>query len=428
MNNKNISREIKEEKLPAGSIFLDTVKGTFVNQYTLIAMAAVIPAAIAMSMGGERSKFLSVAAAAVILALTFAAQNIALGVLGRIKRDDRIKNNNSLDPRLMGTLGDISGIGSTFGVLAGIAVMLSCVYIAEGGIFSGDNFTVPLLEALAQAISVTAMLTAVTSRENMGITLYLITVFSADLSGKNALKRASKITKTPELMKGVRNMAVVRLTAACAFSAAVIICALSGAGSPYSCTQAAWLYLFTAVLSTFSGKPEEVSGGEKQTLWTKNYRPLCVINIVMFAAMAFFFLFSFPIRSVYTDYQGLPEYDYFQVVNIEEKYPAFSVPEHDSTDSRLFGAFFLVSAFLPVIASCSAVSLPDVKTRVGMRYICPVITSAAVAAVTVMYFAFYGAFSAVEWTAAAGIICFMILINMVRGFFASRGYKETDLA
>ncbi|MCM1522839.1 MAG: hypothetical protein NC120_00080 [Ruminococcus sp.] len=424
MNGNTAKKDTANERLPLLTIISDILKGVFFNQYTLIAAAAVIPAAIGLFLGGGSGALVSAAASAGILMLAFAVQHFALsGVMG-ISRADRAKNNRSLDPRLMGSLGDISGIGSTFGVLAGIAVMLSGIYISGGGIFDNDDYVVPLLEAASRAISLTAVLTAFTGRESMRNTLYIISAQVFGLRGRNAVKRLSKVTRTPELMKGVRNMAAVRLVSVCAFSAAVIICALSGAGSPYTCCQAAWLHFFAVLLSSASGRTAEASpGGEKQKLWTKDHKTLCILNIILFTAVSVFFLFSFPVRSVYKEYSGLPEYDYYQVVEIEEEYPPFSVPDHDSTDKPLFTAFFLTSAFLPITVSWAALALPDVNGFTRNYGCCIAVSVLAVAAA-----AFYGPLSGVQWLAAAGIICFIIMINMIRAFFAAKGYNAADSA
>lgn len=100
---------------------------------------------------------------------------------------------------------------------------------------------------------------------------------------------------------------------------------------------------------------------EKLSLWDKKHKSMCAINSIMFVIIGFFFIFSFPIQSVYSNYSTVNQYDYYE--EVDTTIQAFSVPDTATESAPLLTGLFLITVFMMAIVSAS--SLTDKDDLVG---------------------------------------------------------------
>ena len=294
---------------------------TFYSRYTWLSVVSVIPAAVAVFMGSEDLGYMIDVTAAALIVIFFGITKYSLLKKREISLDMMIKNEKALDSRLMGSLGDIGGIGSTVAAVAGIAYAFINLYVRDGGVFSSGDFYIPLLNISSKAISIGTLLACITSKESISASLYIIAGRTFKASGKELIKKACRVTHSTEAMKYLRNMAVIRLTTSLSVGTISVICIVSVTGSPYSCIQLAVIYVLTAVLSDMTACPSGKSfTEEKLSLWDKKHKSMCAINSIMFVIIGFFFIFSFPIQSVYSNYSTVNQYDYMKKLILQYRH------------------------------------------------------------------------------------------------------------
>ena len=385
---------------------------TFYSRYTWLSVVSVIPAAVAVFMGSEDLGYMIDVTAAALIVIFFGITKYSLLKKREISLDMMIKNEKALDSRLMGSLGDIGGIGSTVAAVAGIAYAFINLYVRDGGVFSSGDFYIPLLNISSKAISIGTLLACITSKESISASLYIIAGRTFKASGKELIKKACRVTHSTEAMKYLRNMAVIRLTTSLS-----VICIVSVTGSPYSCIQLAVIYVLTAVLSDMTACPSGKSfTEEKLSLWDKKHKSMCAINSIMFVIIGFFFIFSFPIQSVYSNYSTVNQYDYYE--EVDTTIQAFSVPDTATESAPLLTGLFLITVFMMAIVSAS--SLTDKDDLVGgfipfAHYKPGLIALAAGIIVTVICSIIYPhmALDPLQWLVALSIACLIIIINII---------------
>lgn len=327
------------------------------SKYILLSLAAVVIALIAVLSGQENKYMLwETLGAFVLLAGTAAVQSFRLRSLG-LSRKEMMKNKKSLDPRLMGSVEDISGIGSILSVIAGMSAAFAELFIIDGGIFSLESFVLPMLTALAGALSKGVALAFMTSQTNSMRLLYLISESSSEK--EKVVKNAARATHFPEFMKIYGKMCSIRLTAAIALSLAIVMCSFGGAGAPYSCVETALLSVLVLILTGVFPKFDRGEyTEEKLPVWTKGLKSFCTFNVIVFLIITFVFMFTFPIRSVYTEYIVTHDFVYGTVVSAE--IDAISAPVKNAENAALFTGFFAVSALFAIV--CAASVNMDEKT------------------------------------------------------------------
>lgn len=364
---------MSEKNIKKGSVTAAALWDALCSKYILASLAAVAAALIAV-LAGYESKYMlwETLAAFLLLTGTAAVQSSRLSSLGLIRRG-MMKSKKSLDPRLIGSLEDISGIGSILGVLAGMSAAFAELFIIDGGILSKDNFALPMLTALAGSLSIGVSLAFLTSQTNSLRLLYLLSECASTEQG-NTVKNAMRATHFPEIMKSFGRMCALRLTAAISLSIAVIMCSFCGTGSPYSCVGTALLTVLTLILTGIFpkfGRGEYTE--EKLSVWTKSLRSFCTFSVIAFLLISFVFMFTFPIRSVYTNYTVRHDFDYD--ADISAEIDIISAPEANADTASLFMGFFAVSAIF-IIVSAYSVSADD-KTGISTNPVPYAVSSGA---------------------------------------------------
>lgn len=326
--------------------------GFLSEKYIILSLAAAaVGIAGAAVQGQDIHAYLSaVMPAAVLIAATLWI-NLRLkkrGVYHSGRRDFR----KSADPRVMGTIGDISGIGCITAAFMGIAVLFSEMYLRDGGIFSRDNFMPGLLAAAAKAMQLVACVGMLTCREWSEATLYSCIARSLKISGGDCFKKAGRSGNYPGITDRTGGIMAVRLAAGIGFGVTELMCAVSGGGLPYSPFWAAILAALTlAVTETACVCGDKSRTEDKHRLMSKSRQRFCIFSCVMFVLSAFFFLFGFPIRSVFTPYEIDYDFDYYHELTGEVE--IISVPLDSKDNAPLFSGFLLVSGGF-IVVSCAA--------------------------------------------------------------------------
>lgn len=392
---------------------LTAVGGAFCSKYVIISfIAALLAVLVLFHSSSDLTCFADTLAAAVLSLIIWIIQYMCLRRYG-ISRKMMLDNKKSVDPRLSGSLGDLNSLGSTLGTLAAISVILSKLFIIDGGVFDSETIAVPLIESLASAISAGSVISLMTSRPSLRCSLYIITGRTTGTSGDELLKKTCRASNNAVLMKRLRKTACVRVAAAVAVSVTIVMTALSGAGSAFSCTQTAFLCMLAVWLSSCCPKGgEEKLTEEKIPLISKKSKGICILNSIAFVIIAFFFVFSFPFRSVYTDYTPVLDYEYEDSV-APEGVEIFSIPESGDESAALFNGVFLACAFMiAVISGVYALSGGfESITQVSYELISAVVSAIAAAVTGLVTSA--AAIDTIQYLVAMSTACLLILINLI---------------
>lgn len=408
MINSTQQTQEKTEKLPV----LTAAGGAFSSKYVVFSfIAALLASAVLIHDTSDLSCLADTLAAAVLSLIIWFVQYMCLRRYG-ISRKMMLDNKKSVDPRLSGSLGDLNSLGSTLGTLAAISVILSRLFIIDGGVFDSEMIAVSLIEALASALSVGTSISVMTSRPSLRCSLYMIAGRTTGASGDELLKKTCRASNNPVLMQRLRKTACVRVAAAVAVSVIIVMTALSGAGSAFSCTQTAFLCMLAVWLSSCCPK----GGGEKLTeekipLISKKSKGICIFNSAAFVIIAFFFVFSFPFRSVYTEYTPVHDYQYYTVIS--DSIEIFSIPASGDESAALFNGVFLACAFMiAVISGVYGLSGGfDSIARISCELFSAVISAAAAAVTGLVISA--AAIDTVQYLVAVSTACLLILINLI---------------
>lgn len=399
----------KTEKLPV----LTAVGGAFCSKYVVFSfIAALLASAVLIHDTSDLSCIADTLAAAALCLIIWIIQYMCLRRYG-ISRKMMLDNKKSVDPRLSGSLGDLNSLGSTLGTLAAISVILSRLFIIDGGVFDSEMIAVPLIEALASALSIGSVISLVTSRPSLRCSLYMIAGRTTGASGDELLKKTCRASNNAVLMKRLRRTACVRVAAAVAVSVTIVMTALSGAGSAFSCTQTAFLCMLAVWLSSCCPKGgEEKLTEEKIPLISRKSKGICILNSVAFVIITFFFVFSFPFRSVYTEYTPVLDYEYEEAA-APEGIEILSIPESGNESAALFNGVFLACAFMiAVISGVYGLSGGfESITQVSYELLSAVISAAAAAVTGLVTSA--AAIDTIQYLVAMSTACLLILINLI---------------
>ena len=335
------------------SSVLITAANALLNKYILFSLIAVIIVLAAVLSGYEdgRTMLWETLSAFLLITVTAVIQNLRLSKTG-LDRRSLAESKKHLDPRIAGGVDDISGLGSTLSILAGISAAFAGLFIIDGGIFSLDSFALPTLACAAGALSKGVSLAYLTSQTN---TLHLFSMMATACSDENKDEDriADRAVHYPGFIRQFGISCTARLTASVSLCIAVIICSFGGAGAPFSCFGTALLTVISLLLTGIFPKFDKGDyTEEKLPLWTRERKSYCVCNAVLFAVITFVFMFSFPIQSVYSTYE--PSFDFEYNDNITAKVNVISAPERIDDNAPLFIGFFAVSALFVIITSACA--------------------------------------------------------------------------
>ncbi|MGN0638372.1 MAG: hypothetical protein ACI4J0_08365 [Huintestinicola sp.] len=409
----NSAKQAQDNTQSAGSVsVLAAVGGAFCNKYVVISLISAALAAAALPLGSDSLFCITeVSAAALICLAMWLIQSFALRKYG-ISRKMMLDNQKSVDPRLSGSLGDLNSLGSSLGALAGISVVLSRLFIADGGVFDSDNIAVPLLETLACALCTGSMISVTTSRPSLRYSLYIIAGRTTGAGGSELLKKTCRASNSPELMRRLGKMSCVRVAAAVVISMTIVMSALSGAGPVFCCAQTAFLCMLAVGLSgSCPNGGEDKLSDEKIPLFSKKSKNLCALNIFAYILIVFFFIFSFPFRSVYTDYTPKLEYDYDEVVS--ESVEIFSIPQSGDESMMLFNGVFLACALMIAVISgvFALVRGFSSVSQISSELLGSVASAAAAAGFGLIVKS--AALDSVQYLVAASTACLLILVNLI---------------
>lgn len=403
---------------------LSTTGNALCNKYFFFSLSAVAVAGMALLFGSDNTAVLWDAVTAALLGMAmWLVQFFWLRGYG-VSRKMMLDNQKSVDPRLLGSLGDLNSLGSSMGALAGISIVLSRLFIIDIDLFDRGEILVPLLEAVACALSVGVAVSVTTSRPSLRCSLYIITGKAFGARGDEILKKTVRASSNEELMHRLRKMSCLRLIAAIAVSVVIVISALSGAGSAFSCAQTAFLSMLAVGLSGCCEKAADSKlCEEKIPLFSKKSKRMCVVNAIVIVLLSVVFIYSFPFRSVYTDYT--PRYDYEYGEEISEEIEYFSVPyAADEAYGMLFNGLFLASALM-IAAVSGSYSLKGSFSSLSQLSSEFIGSCFGIAAAVLSGFAMpYAALDAVQILVAFAPACLLIFVNMLSVYSKKKAASE----
>ena len=421
------SESVSESKVPNKLSLVDAARSTMKNRFVFIALIAAIIGACSFLIDSNSADILfQTSAAAFILIISGLVQNIVLIKKGNTQAM-RVDNRKSLDVRLVAGLNDISGLGSTIAVLAAVAMLFSDIYIIDGGIFSRENFAAPLVGALARSISLGSVIAAFTSKESINCSIYIILARAFGLEGAALTKKSLKLAHSIEAMKKIRNMLILRISALMGISLAVVMTSLSGVGACVSSDQTAIVYVLVLILAEAVSKANSMNfNDDKQTLWMKGQKGLCVWNTVFFLIITFAFIYTYPFHCVYSEEPvTVHSYSYTDAAP-DDTIDIISRPSAASAeDAVLFNGYMFTVMLLVIVMFASTVtdrndlikSFPEPSKYKG----CLIAVFIAAAAVLVM-----GVLYPERWLSYEQLLvpfsvaCFMVVADLLRILISGR--------
>lgn len=408
--------DTKKSKAPIG--IFSPIIDAFRTKYAFFSLLSVIIVVLTYFLENEDMiNIFQVLAAIIIIFIAVAVRNFRLRHSG-INMSVIAKNRKALDPRLMGTLDDISGVGSMLGILVGFSAALSDFFIVDGGLFALDNYLAPMAVAAAKSIIIGASVSMISSKYGMMCSLYLAVVNS--FGNDNAVKNICKVTHYPEVMKNLRAVCTARITASAALTVSIVIASFSGAGCPVTCIGAAFFCACLMILTDSLPKCKaKVHTDEKIRLWNKRNRSFCILNVLVFVLISVMLLYTFPMRAVFTDYTVKHEFVYDE----EEDYSIkpFSVPEHNDDNAPLFTAYYVICMGMLIIIAGAAKSDEAESFDVmisGSELIGYIVCGAAAVGYAVIkgFFRPESAMTSIMWLVSLSFVCLIVAINLFRRF------------
>ncbi len=395
---------------------LSILKDTFINKYSFSSLAAILFSLIPF-LSGCTDIFYRIICSAVIIMGTILIRSLLMAKYG-LNRKITDTNKKALDPRLCGSLDDISALGSTLGAVTGVLSALSDIFIVNGGIFTDNNFHVSLAAATAKAVSLSISVTFITARTSTEASLYITTARAFGKSGGELLRSACRAAHYPDIMNTLRCSCVVRTVAAISFAVVISMLSISGSGAPYTCIGTALLAAATVIIAEMSPKSStDNHTEEKISLWNRNEKKFCAANIITFVLISFIFLFSFPVQSVYTDYTVTYEFDYN--TEYSDQIDIISVPIQNDDNAPLFAGFFVVSIFMLIITAVS-INSNDTDIFSGVNSterLCAILINIFIALGYTIINGFIrpvAAMDTIMWIVAISFGCIIIAVNLIR--------------
>lgn len=376
----------------------------------------VMLAAAAVIMGEDLSFLMHILGAMTFLLIAGTVQNFRLRRYG-ISRSIREKSRKSFDPRLKGSIEDIGGMSMFFGCLAAIASALSDFFIIEGAVFDGTELACPSAAAAAKALALGCCINIMASSDGLERTAYLS--MARSFKGDSPLKTAAKASHYPELMKNIRGVAAARITACVGITLSVSLVSFAGTGCPLTVLGTAFICLILLVLTeTFRINEKPKRSEEKVRLINKSVKRFCIVNSVFFLLITAGFMFSYHIRTVYTEYEFLTEFDYYEEeIDFEAEEPLFSVPVNNKENASLFTGFYIVCIGMVITAAYAARAEMSASSAFSVNEAAAVAICVSAAVIYVSVKGMLDPASAlgpVMWLVCISFICISIIVNMLQ--------------
>lgn len=386
-------------------------------KYMILSLVAAVISVILYASGFCDLKYMTeIISAAAIIYLTLLVQNIYLKKHG-FSSAEREKEKKHIESRITGTFSDISGIGATMGAIAGVASAFADIYIIDGGIFMEHDLMMPILMAAVKAFTLGSSIAMITSPENLWKLFYIVSVrnFEPDRVKKNI----SRISHYSDVMRTMRGACAVRLIAAIGMTIVTVVVAVTGTGAPYSCLEAALIYLTALICSTYIPKAKNITKSEeKTTLWSKQKRAFCIVNVAVFCIISFAVMFTFPFRSVFTVDSYSDVYVFEYDVEVESTIDAVSVPVNNAENSGLFSALFAITAALILVSALfSDMSSSELAVDFfGKDRLYSICLGGAIAAAYVIIKGFIipeAVFGPIAWLVVISVLCLFVSVDLV---------------
>ncbi|MBQ5331381.1 MAG: hypothetical protein J6F31_09045 [Oscillospiraceae bacterium] len=414
---------------------LSPVSQTVTDKYVLVNLFSVVLAIIGFMLGTPHPETVndvievfcqSVTAELILIAAT-AAINVSL-YRKELDRTACVKGSVSFDPKITSPVRDIGGIGVLLAAVAAVLPTLSELFISGGGeLFDNEYFYIYLLCSASRAVSVFSVIAAMTSPELMFSLLSVQCASLAGEKGQKALNISARVSHYPALLGAFRRSFAIHTVVGLSLSLVCLMCSLTSVNLPYKTSGLAVIYALMCILSISAPKlrePEKTD--EKLALFTKKTGSFIATNMIMFLCIVFFFLYSFPFRSVYTNYVMRHDFGYHD--NVSEKVPVFSVPPSDDTGLTLFTGLFVITALFVMVQFISSMLYDDSTfgTRFAGEPASLLMAVFIIACYSVIHTMLYpaAAMSAIMWLVCISIGCLMLGISLVRILLVSR--KASD--
>lgn len=395
------------------------------NKYVLINLVSVVMAIIAFMMGvynpdisaGAVEVFCQAVSAELIMAGTLLAVNIAL------KRNEldygMVRSGwKAYDPKLTGALRDVSSITVLFSAFAAVAAVFSELFLAdEGELFAGDYTLFYTLCSASRAVTLFSVLCALTSPTLLISILSAQTAAISGRRGEEAMKTAYHASDYPRIMGVFRRTAAINTAAAFSIAVFSLINSVSTLPQAFKPSGLAVILAVLTVLSLSVPRNVELLKSDTPTpIYDKGTKSFITVNVIMYLVIAFFFLYSFPFRSVYTE--NVIQHDFGYYDNISEKVPLFSLPPKDETGLPLYKGLFVITALFALMEYMATILYDD--NTFGDRFT----GEPAYIIMAIFMIGFYcvvhallypaAMMNAIMWLVCFSISCLMLGVNLMR--------------
>ncbi len=407
----------KKKAVGAGVVIADTIT----NKYFVLSLLTLLAVLICSFIAEEDMLYevfndlWELLFSSVCLTASLFAVNIAL-VKSGVSRRTISDSLRSLDPKITGAVTDYSGIGSLMSALAAVVYALAKMYMSgSSSLYSGD-FVISVILIVARAVMLGCSLGLLTSRDELYQMIFLTVSRMSGSSGEELVKNVSKMSHSQKIIGAVRRNLFIDISVQTGVSVVCIISALTASVLPFPISAAGLLFPIITIVSAGvpSGDSMEL-GEEKEKLGSGGYS-FCIMNTVMYVVIVCLMMFSFPFRSVFTNYVAKTEFTYYEDVTPGVK--IFSVPEITAETMPLFIGIFTVTVLFIIVESLAS-STYDTKTFLLKASVRGLASQGAVLMIMLGYCIVYSiivppsAMNAVMWLVSVSISCLMLGINLI---------------
>ncbi len=425
-----MTENTNQEKNPSGA--LSIIADTIAQPHTVLAFAALCAQAAGYMLSLRLHKtegadsvlvsgilvFCIILAAQLILAVCLKGAQISGSI---IKAREK-----AIDPSFTGVLSDVSGAGAVTAALAAVSGILSVLYTTDSSVYSSGYFYIPLIQGTGQAVMLWICLSHMVSYRTMLKIFFTVLSRHTGLTGEKLLKAAERASSYRMTALHMRRTLSVARTAQLCICALCVIAALSASAIPFTLTGVAVICLMLTVFGAAADKaspddPAAKPHEEKTPLTTKDTRSFAVLNCICFIAVGVLFLYSFPIRSVYTDYVIQHDFDYDSTT---QDIQVFSSPGTDRNVPLFLGfsmVMFLFTGLLELVATGydkqTFGSRPERAAGIKAGVSVLLITAYYIAAI---YFFPGMKLDPLMWLVCISVVCLMLGINLIRALAISR--------
>ena len=423
--------------VPAENAAANPLAQTIVNKYVLINMISAVLSVICFMTGSTHeatagaaveSFCQSIAAALILLAAT-AVLNITLYKRG-LDSKTLLSNIKSIDPKVNGDVTDASAVCSIAAAVAAVSTAFSEMFIVNGGeLFASNHFYVYLMCTASKCITLYCVLAGLASPEML---FPVMAVQCANISGEKGpkvMKICQRITHNERALCQFRRTITVHITTSLALSVLCVITAFTSVSLIYKTMGLAVLYALHVILSIAAvKKSEDAKTEDKLSLMSKKTTSFIVLNTVMFLFISVMVLYSFPFRSVYTDYQM--KHDFAYNYEYSEKIDIFTIPPQGTEGLRLYSAMFVITALFILVQFFTAYVYDN--HTFGERFQGDTANAVMAVFISGIYYIFHtmlysgSGLDALMWLVCISLGCLMLGAELIRIMLMSHRQTKTE--